>query len=85
MLIFDPTFKPCRAGLPTQALLLADRLFYQRRALGLNVQFVRQDGRLDEFSLATAERRNGFVAMLQRTGTDYAVSGPAPHDSGKES
>ena len=71
---FNSDFQPNRDGLPAAIAPMMDRAFYTRRAAGLNVQFIREDGALDEFSLATAERRDAFVAALQRQGKDYAIS-----------
>lgn len=72
---FDPTIAPVRSGLPPALAAKADALFYARRPLGLNVQFIREDGARDEFSLADAARRDEFVSSLKRRGVAFAVSG----------
>lgn len=46
----------------------------KRDALGLNVQWTREDGTLDTWSFATVERRDGFVANLQRRGIACVIS-----------
>lgn len=58
---------------PAIAAMMA-KAFYSRRDAGLNVQFIREDGKLDEWSFANAESRDKFVAKLNRDGLEYALS-----------
>lgn len=71
---FDSTFKPNRDGLAAPIAAAMDRVFYARRPLGLNVQWIRDDGQLDEWSLQDIARRDAFVAKLQRDGKSFAIS-----------
>lgn len=71
---FDPTLRSNSEGLPPHLAAAKDRLFYSRRPLGLNVQFIREDGLRDEWSFADVSRRDNFVASLVRRGVPHAVS-----------
>lgn len=71
---FNPEYKPNRDNLSAHIVVMMDRVFYGRRALGMNVQFIREDGRLDEFSLESAERAQAFLAKCHRQGLDAVIS-----------
>lgn len=71
---FDHSFKPNRSGLPAALAARMDVVFYARRAQGLNVQFIREDGALDEFSLSDHARVESFTQSLVRQGKAFAVS-----------
>lgn len=71
---FDPTLSPCRDGLSEPIAAAMNRIFFARRPLGLNVQFVTLDGALDERSFATASARDSFTGLLASEGRDYAIS-----------
>jgi len=71
---FDFNFTPRRDGLPEILAAKADQLFYSRRALGLNVQFIRQDGDLDEMSFADMASRDAHITKMKRLGTEHVVS-----------
>lgn len=42
----------------------------KRETLGLNVRFIRKDGRMDEFSFATSDRADAFREQLRRDGIE---------------
>ena len=47
-----------------------------RSEVGLNVRFIREtDGKCDEFSFGTIERRDLFIAKMKRTHTPYYAPG----------
>ena len=72
---FDPTFKPNRENLTPTIAAMMDRVFYGRRPLGQNVQFINEDtGTLDEWSFESADRAAKFSAQLTRQGRDNVVS-----------
>jgi hypothetical protein len=70
---FNPTHKPEYSGLPAPMAVAAETVFYQRRAAGLNVQFMNA-GKLDEWSFATVEQRDKLVSRLSRDGAAFALS-----------
>lgn len=72
---FNPNFEPANKNFPAALIAAKNKVFYNRRAMGLNVQFIRpDDGQLDEYSLRDEESRNAFVAQLERKGIDYVIS-----------
>ena len=71
---FNPDFKPHRDGFPESLAAKADELFYTRRTHGLNVQFIRQDGDLDEMSFADMASRDAHITKMKRLGTEHVVS-----------
>lgn len=71
---FNPEYKPNRENLAPRMVEMMDRVFYSRRAQGMNVQFVREDGTLDEFSLESADRAQAFLAQCKRNGIDAVIS-----------
>ncbi|MCY0148324.1 hypothetical protein OEG84_11530 [Hoeflea sp. G2-23] len=71
---FDHTHKPNRDNLSPATATMMDRVFYRRRAEGLNVQFIGASGDLDEWSFNNAERRDAFVATLAKHGKAYAAA-----------
>jgi len=70
---FNPEFKPNRENLAPRMVEMMDRVFYSRRAQGMNVQFM-NNGKLDEFSLESADRANAFLAQCKRNGIDAVIS-----------
>lgn len=52
----------------------AQRAFYLRRAKHLNVQFIRENGSLDEWSFAAVAQRDSFIASLSAKNQSFAVS-----------
>lgn len=70
---FDHNHKPNRTNLSAHIAALMDRVFYERRGLGFNVQFL-NEGRLDEWSFNNRERAEGFAASLERQGREFAFS-----------
>ncbi len=71
---FDPTYKPNRENLSAAIAAMMDRVFYARRSQGLNVQFIREDGRRDEWSMESAERAQAFLAKCHREGLQAVIS-----------
>lgn len=71
---FDANHKPNRANLSPTVVAMMDRAFYARRPAGLNVQFINEVGDLDEWSFASIDSRDQFLAGLQKQGRDFAVS-----------
>ncbi len=57
-------------SLPGNFAARAKALVAQREAEGLNVHFIREDGRADRFSMATKERADGLRASLVRQGRE---------------
>jgi len=70
---FNPEYKPNRENLSPTIAAMMDRVFYSRRAQGMNVQWM-NEGRLDEWSMETVERAQAFLAQLQRRGIDAVIS-----------
>lgn len=58
----------------TQALI--DRARARNRANGLNVEWVREDGTVDEWSFSTAQRRDAFIRHCHRRGLDAKIASP---------
>lgn len=56
------------------AAVILSRAFYKRRPLGLNVQFMSDDGTLDEWSFADNPRRDAFTKSLKAQGRAFALS-----------
>lgn len=71
---FDYNYKPSRENLSAIVAKQMDELFYARRDAGLNVQFIRDDGRTDEWALKDMAQVNALVARFQASGVEYAVS-----------
>lgn len=71
---FDPTYKPNRENLSATSAALMDRVFYSRRALGQNVQFVNESGVVDEWSMESAERAKALFDKFQRNGVSAVIS-----------
>lgn len=71
---FDPSLKPNRDRLSPEIAALMDRAWYRNRANGFNVQFIRDDGKRDEWSFKDAERRDGFMDKLRRDGIACVAS-----------
>lgn len=71
---FDPAYKPNRDNLAPALVAMMDRVFYARRSQGLNVQWKREDGTLDEWSFADTERADAFLAKCERDGFDAVIS-----------
>jgi hypothetical protein len=63
---FDRTHTPDRSNLSPITAKMMDRVFYRRRDEGLNVQFIADDGSLDEWSFADISRRDAFISGLDR-------------------
>jgi hypothetical protein len=70
---FDPTYNPNYANLPPAIAERMSAVFYERRAAGLNVQFMNA-GKLDEWSFAAAEQRDNLVSRLNASGESFAIS-----------
>jgi hypothetical protein len=73
MMQFNHSHKPDYSNLPQAMSARMSEVFYERRAQGLNVQFV-NIGKLDEWSFATAAQRDAFTARLATENSSYAVS-----------
>ena len=71
---FDYNHKPTRENLSAMVAKQMDALFYARRDAGLNVQFIRDDGRTDEWALKDMEQVKALVARFKASGIQYAVS-----------
>lgn len=70
---FDPTFQhPLPPTLPKAAVEATRRVIAERRAAGLAVQFVRDDGALDEWQFSTLAQRDAFTSRLPGA---FAISG----------
>ncbi|MGJ0507623.1 MAG: hypothetical protein ACR652_10920 [Methylocystis sp.] len=59
--------------LPAAVVETPRRVIAERRAAGLSVQFLREDGRRDEWQFNTLAQRDAFVRRL--AGAAYAISG----------
>lgn len=70
---FNTEYKPNRDNLSAATAALMDRVFYSRRAQGFNVQFM-NEGRLDEWSMESAERAQALHAKFQRQGIESVIS-----------
>jgi hypothetical protein len=70
---FDHSHKPDYSNLPQAMSARMSEVFYERRAAGLNVQFVNA-GKLDEWSFATTAQRDTLTARLASQNSNYAVS-----------
>lgn len=70
---FDPNHKPNRDNLSAATAALMDRVFYNRRAQGMNVQWM-NEGRLDEWSMESAERAQRLFEKFQSQGIDAVIS-----------
>jgi len=72
---FNPDFKPNRDNLAPRMVEMMNRVFYSRRAQGMNVQFINEYSKgLDEWSFESAERAEKFAASLERKGVPHAIS-----------
>lgn len=72
---FDPSHPfrlPSGISEATAGVLTAVRAM--RRTAGLNVQFINESGRLDEWSFASTEHRDAFLARIAAEGRPYAIS-----------
>jgi len=70
---FNPEYKPNRENLSAHIAAMMDRVFYSRRAQGFNVQFM-NNGKLDEWSMESADRAQALFAKLTRDGVDAVIS-----------
>lgn len=70
---FNPEYKPNRDNLAPRMVEMMDRVFYSRRAQGMNVQFM-NNGKLDEWSMESADRAHALHAKLTRDGVDAVIS-----------
>lgn len=70
---FDHNFKPNRDNLPPVLVDAMNRVFYSRRSQGMNVQWM-NNGKLDEWSMESAERAEKFAANLARKGIPAVIS-----------
>lgn len=71
---FNHDYKPNRDNLAPRMVEMMNRVFYSRRAQGMNVQFMRENETLDEWSFESAERAEKFAASLERKGVPHAIS-----------
>ena len=71
---FDPTYKQNRNKLPADIVRMMNKTFFERRAKGLNVQFITDKELLDEWSFATCAEKDRFCSRLKKIGREYAVS-----------
>lgn len=71
---FDPSHTFGTDDLPDAVAQRTIDLRKRRRGLGLNVQFMKDDGTRDEWSFSTIERRDAFIRGLEREGKTYAIS-----------
>jgi hypothetical protein len=62
---FDHTHTPDHSSFGAAAKSVS-AVFYRRRAEGLNVQFIADNGSLDEWSFADVSRRDAFISGLDR-------------------
>ncbi len=65
---FDHTYRP---AWPANMAPVVEPIFLKRRALGLSVQFVKDDGALDEWQFNDVATRDRFIAKL---GKPYVIS-----------
>jgi len=71
---FDQSFKSNSDGLPAALAAQKDRVFYARRPLGMNVQFIREDGLRDEWSFNSTDRAQAFAAGITAKGRPAVIS-----------
>jgi hypothetical protein len=67
---FDHTY---RQPWPENLKAIVEPVFLKRRALGLSVQFMTEEGNLDEWQFADVETRDRFIAN-QLAGKPFALS-----------
>jgi hypothetical protein len=71
---FDMSHKPNRENVTEEVAAMMDRAFYKRRPLGMNVQFINEDGLRDEWSFNSVERAEAFADKIRRSGLPVAIS-----------
>jgi len=75
MMIFDHSHEPAYSNLPAPLLQRMVAAFLRNREAGTNVQFIDpESGKLCENSFSTEQRRDQFIAYLERQGIDCITS-----------
>lgn len=71
---FDHNKKPNRDNLNPAIAAMMDRTWYRNRANGFNVQFVNENGTLDEWSFNCRDRAEAFALNLNKRNIETAFS-----------